>query len=177
MTFMIREFILTGSCCLYTGSLEVALEELPELDWGTAYGLLYWVEVTGSPTMLWGPAWFWKMAGFLRGEELLDWLELVTGVEVVTYCGGQINCELGEFLLSIWWYDKALLVIPGKPAPGMPGTLLARLIFWWCMTCPPPCGGSGGLKIRRESINFVNKRIMATFNWYSITYMSGGVLV
>ena len=23
------------------------------------------------------------MAGFLRGEELLDWLELVTGVEVV----------------------------------------------------------------------------------------------
>ena len=69
------------------------------------------------------------MAGFLSGEELLDWLELVTGVEVVTYCGGQTNWELGEFLLSIWWYDKALLVIPGKPVPGMPGTLLARLIF------------------------------------------------
>ena len=41
MPFMTREFILTGSCCLYTGSLKVALEELPELDWGTAYGLLY----------------------------------------------------------------------------------------------------------------------------------------
>jgi hypothetical protein len=34
------------------------------------------------------------------------------------------------------------------------------------MTCPPPCGGSGGLKIRGESINFVHKRIMATFIWY-----------
>ncbi len=54
------------------------MAELPELDCGTAYGLLYWVEVTGSPTTL---------CRFLMGE--LE--ECVTGVEVVTYLGGQTN--------------------------------------------------------------------------------------